>query len=246
MAGVILTQSNQQIYSMVTSAAIRKLSRNFFKHNSIKLIEDVVRKFVIEAIKSSVVWQSLEQAAPDDLPAHFGIPRNSRSSQLEELLKIWAEEIKVIPSIPAKGRNFRFSYTFYAIKADWGNVLVSPAGVTINISKNHPEGQLLPWLSWLLVSGDEIEVTGYKISEPGNYPRSRSGQRIMLKAEPSWVIPKGFVDSFNTNDNFVTQQLSRIANDKLFRGRLSKILEDIGSFSRASSLGNVLAGLGEI
>jgi hypothetical protein len=227
-----LTESNFQIERKLTEAALKKLAAPFYSQSNITYIEDIVRQFVKQAIVSSKVWQSLSGGDVKGLDKHFGIPSEEVQERLDTLLSIWLQEIVVEPQTIARSRTFVLSYKFSAIQADWANVLSSEAGVTINESKRHPEGQRLHWLSWLLIEGDQLTIDGFSI-DYGNYPKSRSGGAYM-RPKLSWRIPTGF-GPFSKDNNFVTQQLERVANDAQFRNLLLQtmkktVIEEDNSF----------------
>lgn len=221
----VFEDSFQGILKKLNQAAIRKFYDDFYGANVINGIRDAVASFVLLYIKRSRTWQSLSNGGPEGLDAHFGIPKEELSSRLEGLLNIWAKEIVVKPqNIKYLPRTFIFSYKFYAIKADWANVLGSRLGVTINDSARSRLGLTpteIPWLEWLLVNGNDATVEGYHI-EFKNYPKSRSGKAYM-KPKLSWRIPNEFGVA-NTNDNFITRALNEIVEDSSFRGELSNII----------------------
>ena len=138
-------------------------------------------------------------------------------------------------SIGSSNRSINFSYKFFAVKSNWAEVLSSPAGVTINHQSTNFKGLSLPWLEWLLVSGDQFKIDGYKIQH-GSFPRarSRSGMAIMVE-KGSWVVPQGFAP-FNANNNFVTLTLHKLATDTKFRAKLSGVLKTVGRFGSGGGL----------
>ena len=226
--GIILVESDRTIIVKIREAFLKKAVKNFYKRENILDIQNVVKTYILSYIKNSETWNSLQKGVGDqNLSAHFGIPSKELDGRLERLLDIWGEEIKVTPSnIKRRSSSFVFSYKFYAIEANWAKVLNSDAGVTINVSKAHPEGQRLPFLEWLLVAGDQLEITGYDINF-GNHPRSRSGSAVMIKANTSWVVPPEF-GGFSESDNFVTRALDDIRKSSEFRNKLETILKGVG------------------
>jgi len=234
--GFILNQSNITIQRIINEAMIRKLSVKFSDNSKINLIEDIVRKLVERAIKSTDVWKNLLNEVPKGLTAHFGIPKGTIGGRLDSILATWLSEIKVeAQPVRRQSSIFVFAYKFYAIQADFANVLNLEAGVTLNISKNHPEGQRLPWLEWLLVSGDEVEIQDYHILlEPG-HKGSRSGNAIMVPRF-SWKVPKISSHAYNSDNNFITEALEKLANDSDFRETLLEEFRKISSLKNISSL----------
>lgn len=219
------TDAYPQIISKLNDAMIKKLSKQLYSSDNIKIVEKAVRLFVKSTIQSSKVWKSLSGGDPKGLDKHFGIPKGTVIERLDILLNIWADQILVKPNTIKRAKSFILSYDFYAVYADWADVLDSEAGVTYNKSKLHPEGQRLHWLSWLLIEGDQLEIDGYSIKFGPN-SASRSGGAIMVP-KLSWRIPTGF-GPFNSNSNFVTRQLDLVAKSADFRKVLIDAMQKVG------------------
>lgn len=234
--GFILKDSDQTIIKIINEAFIKKFTKGFYDRSNIGIIEDVVRSEVRKAIVNTKVWQSLLNGGPKGLDAHFGIPASEKDEKLETLLGIWEKEILVVPeAIKRRARTVVFSYRFYAIEAHWANVLNSSAGVTINDSRNSRAGKTpreIPWLEWLLVSGDQFEIDGYTI-DFGNYAASRSGKALM-RPKLSWRIPTGF-GPFAADNNFITNALEELAQEGNFRNKMTGIFRNISRMEDSDS-----------
>jgi hypothetical protein len=235
----------------LNEAFIRKITANFYSKNNINAIKEIVREKVITKIKESDTWQSLANGGPEGLDAHFGISKNELANRLETILNIWANQIEVRPqNIKRQPRQFSFSYRFYAIRADWADVLSSRAGVTINDSVNARKGKTvgeIPWLEWLLISGDGIEIEDYHI-EFGNFDArtSRSGKAFM-RPKMSWKVPKEY-GPFTSDNNFVTRALAELTKDTNFKSELITAFEKIAKTTTISSTSSPLDNIetGEI
>ena len=223
----VFVDNAQQIRQKLNEAMIQKLYGVFYSEESRKAINQIVGKFVKTFIASSKVWQSLSGGDAEGLDKHFGIPQGEVANRLKELLDIWASQIIVeSESIKRQSQRFTLSYKFSAIYANWADVLESPAGITINTSRAHPEGQRLHWLSWLLVEGDQLKIDGYHIKFGPN-ARSRSGNAIMTP-KFEWRIPNpDEFGPFNPDNNFITRQLALIAKDSSFRNTLTEAMISI-------------------
>lgn len=229
----------EEIQRKLREAAINKFMSPFKDPSNLNHIELIVQRFVKTAIMSSETWKSLQGNEQESLNKHFGIPKEDLTTNLETILNIWASQIQVEPVLlTRRNKSFVFTYRFYAIRADWAEVLGSEAGVTINASGNHPEGQRLHWLSWLLKEGDQITVEGYHISFEDN-ARSRSGGALM-RPKYSWRIPQRFAP-FNTDNNFVTEQLKLVAENSVFRQQLTDIILEIAG-SESSRIASEVEG----
>lgn len=228
---IILPNSDIQIRRILNKAAVRKFSSIFFDPSLLKEIQNVVKMYVRTAIQKTVTWQSLMAGGPEGLDAHFGIPRGTLHKRLSVILDTWSDEIIVKPGkVKFRPRTFSINYEIFAIYGDWHNVLGLEEGITTNISSN-PEfnGKKLPWLQWLLISGDQVEIEKYHIVF-GNKPKSRSGKAVMVK-KLNWRVPTsvpgGDIAPFNTNDNFVTRAMDELAGDSAFRKELAGIIQGV-------------------
>lgn len=240
--GIILEMSDQSIIQYLNRVAAKKIATNFYKPSTIRLIENAIRKLVINAIKNSQTWKSLhgEGDLQTQLDAHFGIPSSQRDVNLDNLLKVWAQEIKVVPNtIKYTQQQFILAYDFYAIEANWANVLGSDQAVTHNNSDNAARGKapkIIPWLSWLLVGGDRKNIEGYHI-DFDHTAGSRSGKATMrIKGE--WAIPTEF-GPFATDNNFVTRALKELAAGNELKPKLNSLLENVAAFD---GVGIAIAG----
>lgn len=229
--GFVFSDSQQLIIKKLNEALIRKLASSFSDPRNIQNIRNLVSQFIIRAIQQSSTWKSIISGGPHGINAELGIPKSEIESRLNSILETWAKEIEVEPqTIERKARTFEFSYKFWAIKADWANVLANPNATYANITNRSKRGQApdkIPWLSWLLVAGDQLEIEDYHI-QFGNYQntsRSRSGLAIMIP-KASWKMPEEFAP-YNTDNNFVTKQLELLAKDKQFRKQLSNTFMNI-------------------
>lgn len=229
--GIKLDESDQAIIQKLNRIAAKKITANFYKPSNIRLIEGIIRDVVKNAIRQTKTWQSLHgnDDADTQLDAHFGIPKDKRNGNLEDLLTIWGQEIKVIPSQIKYGlQRFEMSYDFYAIEASWGNVLQSSAGITENITKRSISGaapKIIPWLHWILVGGDSFNPK-YEIRFTSSN-HSRSGKALM-KIGGTWSIPEKF-GPFASNDNFVTRALAELGKNKTLHSHLNDILRNIAT-----------------
>jgi hypothetical protein len=88
------------------------------------------------------------------------------------------------------------------LQADFADILSLPEASIVDAS-----GNVLPWLEWLLLRGDQIIIAGHQI-QFGNFPNSRSGNAIMIEDDSqAWRIPPIF--SGVINDNWLTRVLDQ-------------------------------------
>lgn len=247
--GFLLIDTNETIVRKINAAYLKKIKSNFSSRQNISIIENIVRDFVTKAIKNTYTWQSLQGVTAADgfsLVGHFGIPKGSNGPRLDELLSIWSNEIVVQPqTIDTHSQVFKLKYKFYAIEADWANVLASPAGVSPNDSPRSRKGEsptLIPWLEWLLVAGDQIEIKDFTINRSSG-PGSRSGEAVMIKINSlTWKVPAEFAP-FSTDNNFVTRALAKLVEDAKFKNDLTNEFKNFGVIDYSPSTLYDLGGI---
>jgi hypothetical protein len=110
--------------------------------------------------------------------------------------------------ITVRGRGLEGGIALEVLKSDYSDLLNLP-GVTY-ITKN---GFSVPWLEWLLFSGDTMVLIGYEILYNPNKPGSSRTGPIMVpsKKKPGWKVPANF--SGTTDDNFLTRALRPLENE---------------------------------
>ena len=115
-------------------------------------------------------------------------------------------------------KNFRFNkntvtnvLSVYIQPEDFRNLLTS--GFAQTITNN---GQVLPWLTWLLTAGDSIVITQYHV-DYGMYAASRSGGAIM---KPGGVFKVDSEFSGTVDNNFITRAI------KGYEGEITDIIRN--------------------
>lgn len=87
-------------------------------------------------------------------------------------------------------------------------------------------GNEIPWLKWLLTSGNEIVVANYSVIYGSDFPTSRSGQAIMGKKKAS---KGGFKirgeHAGTSNVNWITKALLLCAESKIIEKMEASLLE---------------------
>ena len=89
------------------------------------------------------------------------------------------------------------------------------------------KGEVLPWLEWLLIRGDEIIIQGYEI-EFGSFPQSKSGEAVMVNKESGvWRVPPGV--SGTIRNNWITRavQTSFEFIDKVLTASVSRNIDRV-------------------
>ena len=84
-------------------------------------------------------------------------------------------------------------------RRDMSDLLALPEGKFVSEG-----GYDIPWLKWLLTTGDEILVPGYHFQGGNYFDRSRTGLGIMEK-KGGWEVPLGFRGTLE--NNWITRAL---------------------------------------
>lgn len=137
------------------------------------------------------------------LDAHFGIPKNTALDRLDVIVDTLIKSVVVeAKRVSVRSKRLTGGLTVKAFQADFQDLLGLPEGQVIT-AKN----ELLPWLEWLLIRGDEIIVQEYRI-DFGSHPQSRSGKAIMISDEASvWRVPPGV--SGTIRNNWITRTVEK-------------------------------------
>lgn len=233
--GVKLLHTDSDIMRIINEAAIKKLSGKFYNYKNIDRIRQIVGAFVREAIQHTEVWRSLSGADNSEtgLDAHVGLPANKKDAILKRLLDIWVKEIEVRPrKIERRDNSFIMGYDFYAIDANFGEVLSAPEAVVENFSTRSRLGKTpkyIPWLHWLLIAGDQVAIDGYRIRfDDYNLNYSRSGKAIM-KIGGHYVLPS-FYGPFSKDNNFVCRAMDELTRNNDFKQKIIHIVSNKGGY----------------
>lgn len=195
-----ILESNSEINKAILKS-IREHMDNAI-NQSINSISSAIKSIVSEALRSQPEYASLMAGT---LKAEFGIPNssvvNAVIDDLVNTLKIHKNNI-TINNFGLKG-----GLELTMIKSDDIN------GITENenaMVKNND--QLLPWLHWLLLEGNNSIVKNYDVEYTKSI-KSRSGMAIMTSSDNSWRVPPDFAGT--AQDNWTTRAIDSVENDIL-------------------------------
>jgi hypothetical protein len=192
---IIIKDSNEKITGNILKSMGKELKLLIGRKKP--RIESLIKEIVREAISSCPEIQSLRAGS---LRLDFGLnydPTEEIISSIVGATYVYFKEFKLSLSGASN------ALSIYIQPSDFNNLLSSPVANVIT-----ENGTLLPWLQWLLTSGDVAIVIGYNVKY-GIYENSRSGGAIM--------IPSGFfrVDpqySGTVENNFITRALEKYSD----------------------------------
>ncbi len=202
---------------------------NKIKNNK-AAIRDKIREEVYNTIIRSDTAQALKQGG--ELAAEFGIPIGENDARIHSIADRVATNCNItFPQI----RNNKTGIAMHGgirikfIVDDYSDILGLPMGEV-----KTEKGDILTWLSWLLLEGSSIAI---QLPNPGtdkngnqneyyiHYKKAgRSGSAIMLKSKKGigWRVPSQFAGT--ENDNWLTRLFSGISGDA-FNLRIRTIVE---------------------
>jgi hypothetical protein len=203
---IILTDSQLDFNRKLLGEFASQLNKQIKSKSGI-ILKDVKSQLRVFFNNSRHYQSMINGTDESNLRAHFGFTKSQEASRVDPIID------KFIGSLfttfkPYNGR-LGGEFAVMGIADDFNDVLSMSEAFVIN------KGEALPWLEWLLESGDSFVVQDAAI-EFG--PGGRSGQAIMR--EPGkWKVPPEYA---GTNDNnWVTEVLDVF----LASGQLEAIIE---------------------
>ena len=184
-----IVESDSQIEKMILRLLVKEANKilNSVKNNIVNNVKPVVRK----ALNSSLTLESLRQGV---LKADFGLTKESTPAIIDTIVN----SVEV--------RTTRFSTVGSSIK---GGLILTVQPTDYSLLTTNPaiggqviKGGIMPWLDWLLVSGDAIIIANFGV-EYGPYGRSGGG-RMTEKKRPFKVNTN---HSGTLDNNFITRAI---------------------------------------
>ena len=187
-----LLDSSQKIEKNILAASEKEI-KTLFQRAKPK-IESEIKQLIVEALSSCPEILSLKSG---QLKYDFGLVIDPA----DDIIYSVANSTHVI------FKNFRFTkqevknvFSVYIQSSTFNNLLnLAVANV---ITEN---GEVLPWLEWLLTAGDAVVILDYSV-EYGRNSNSRTGNAIMVPGGFFRVDPKY---SGTVENNFITRALEK-------------------------------------
>ena len=190
-----LITTGAEISRDILSRCADEINRRIFTgtaRNDIRRITQAILEFYI---MSQPEYDSLKGGV---LKAELGV---EDTAAIDRIIKLWVRGVDVVVA-PATvvGSKIIGDIIITAIPADYSDVLSSSAASYIT-----DKGETVPWLSWLLLQGDNIVIATHRaVYDPDKSKSSRTGTDIMLPTDTEgWRVPPEF--SGTVDNNFVTR-----------------------------------------
>lgn len=151
----------------------------------------------VNFLKKTDTYESLINGK---LAAHFGLPIHSRQNMVDSILQKIGDNIQVEhKTVKVFGKRFVNGLEIRVLVADFSDIL---SMIEANVTTE--KGQVLPWLSWLILEGDKIIVSEHEIRLTGGV--GRSGMAVMFKNNAAiWRVPPEYAGTYS--DNWLTRAI---------------------------------------
>ena len=174
-------------------------SLNSCYQNIDKMLKDKIRELLLADPAS----QSLISG---ELRKNLGV--RDGASIINDMISALIDSVEFTISKPiVQGSNIVGGYNIKVSRGDFQDVL----GVQ-GANYSTTNGVEIPWLSWLLFSGDNEIIYGYRLElNPDNPQNSRTGAIMVKTPGRSWGVPNEFAGTIT--DNFITRALSALEDE---------------------------------
>lgn len=204
----VIETSNQDIVNMVLKDVVKYLK---VKLRGIeRLVKIQAKTLITEALENSPVYKALLNNG--ELRTELGVVKPS--TDLKGITKLLIDGIQVTPlQLDILNNNISGEMTVTAVPKDFGLLLSSGLGTYTSINKSGEQTEI-PWLRWLLTTGSQPVIVGYRIKY--NMPEfSRTKNAIMVeKTGGEWFVPAEYQGTLQ--DNFITRALNNAqVNERL-------------------------------
>lgn len=188
-----ILESDSQIESMVLHALVKEANK--IVRRSVNGIIGAVKPVVRIAMENSLAIHSLRSGT---LKADFGLTRDPTPAIIDTIVN--SVEVRTT-RFSAVGGSIKGGLTLTVQPTDYSLLTTSPA-----IGGQVIKGGIMPWLDWLLVSGDAIIIADFGV-EYGPY--GRSGGAHMVKTSEG-IRPFKVNTNFSgtLDNNFITRALN--------------------------------------
>lgn len=196
-----LVDTNQQIYDKILKALLPQVEK--FMSSNIKKLQKDLPILIQNIILSSPEYDSILNG---QLKYEFGLPDSS--SKLSGLIEIWSNNLVYNYEKPKISNNKLITkLSVSALKVDFSDVLYTDYAVMYDALR----GYTLPWLEWLVLSGNRTIIDDQEIVfGPNKY--SRTGGAIMRSNNTKdWSVPSEF--SGTISDNWITRAIDNSQNE---------------------------------
>jgi len=196
---IIIKESNVELERKILASSQVEIKK-IFQRAKVKIHSEIIN-IVVEALSNCPEILSLKDGK---LRFDFGLSEDPTT----EIVYAVANSVQVY------FRDFNFTkqqvkniFSIYIQPSDFRNLISSDFANVVT-----ENGEVLPWLKWLLLEGDTILITSYHVAY-GSYDSSRSGGAVML---PKGVFRVDPAFSGTDENNFITRAIEQY-EDRIFQ-----------------------------
>lgn len=209
-AKVRLLENKAAIKKKINTALYKRINKAAAAAQSEFL--DYVKIVVKKEILVHPTYVNLVSHSRDSLKAHFGLPDPER--RMDNIIEAFVNTFRITQSNGFFGRTVggvhraksRFKILFMPQRG-WDELTKMDAALLYT-----EKGDILPWLEWLIIRGDDRDlIVGYEIEmDVFNRHASRTGLAVMVERKSGrwggrWGVPGAY--SGTERDNFLTQSV---------------------------------------
>lgn len=194
-----ILDSGFDISKKIGQAIANDINAAMYKVMSSATLDDNIYSALLEAIKVSPEYDALTNG---QLKVELGL--TNVEATINDIVQKLSDNMEInFSQISFSGNNFYGGLEISVSRDDFSDVLSAVGAVYT--TKN---GKDVPWLEWLLLRGDDIILSDYKIIY-GSYQGSNTQAGIMIPSVGStWKIPSEY--SGNSDNNWITRMLEDI------------------------------------
>lgn len=191
-----ILESEKQIVDKIAKAIAEDYNKTII--SSIPEIQTKVKDLTRLFFRTTDTYQALGE----ELEGHFGFPAGTGHIRADWIVKSVIDSL-VVKNTPVKsvGSNLVGSLHIKMLHT----TLIEPFNLPSDIINVENKDQLLPWMRWLLLFGDDIIISEHEIKFGTNLPGSRSGQALMVESAGVWRVPPQYAGTIR--DNWLTRTL---------------------------------------
>lgn len=206
-----LLDTNDQIEKNILKAFAADF--NIVAQQKLPTIKQQIQTSTLSFLQQTEIYTQLVSGV---LAGHFGLPAGSRRGMVDSILQKVANNIEVTyKPIAVRGKKFVNGMYFGILIRDFSDILsMAESLVTIE------DGSQLPWLNWLLISGNKILVSEHDVKFMSG--KGRSGFAVMVSNKAGvWRVPPEY--SGTITNNWLTRAFNE--NPDRFLDIIKNILE---------------------
>jgi hypothetical protein len=221
-----ILESNSEIENDIMKIILKRLYQELL--SKAKIIKEKIKLKNIEIWQNSDAYKSL---LTGDLNHELGFPKGEAKGMVDRVLERVSESIDVIPKLARTSDGVKIMMQIHIFNKNIDPDILESAYIANEKQESNagPFGgfgitvQLLPWLEWLTIRGNEYIIYDYVYVDKVS-TRSRSGKGFMKhKDGGAWKVPAEF--SGTEYENWLTRPL--VNQQELLAKEYGRIINEV-------------------